>query len=205
MFWTIKKKIEWHFFFKQWRKQNEHNETVPKCYYLSELVKVGRGTYGELNVLSHNETNQLIIGDYCSIAPSVTFILSSDHSLTSFSTFPHKVKTLHSQVYEATSKGDIIIEDDVWIGYGAIILSGVHIHQGAVVAAGAVVAKDVPPYSIVAGVPSKVIKYRFDNAVIEELLNVDYTKITREFIAEHKEDFYANINDITQLDWLPKK
>ena len=71
------------------------------------------------------------------------------------------MKTIKIQSTEAFGKGDIIVEDDVWIGYGAVIMSGVTIKQGAVIAAGSVVVKDVPAYSIVGGAPAKIIKYRF--------------------------------------------
>ncbi|MGN9105593.1 DapH/DapD/GlmU-related protein [Oliverpabstia intestinalis] len=91
---------------------------------------------------------------------------------------------------ESFAKGDIRVDDDVWIGYGASIMSGVHIGQGAVVAAGAVVTKDVPPYAIVGGVPAKVIKYRFEPEMIEELLKVDYSELTKEDIEKHIDDLY---------------
>lgn len=71
--------------------------------------------------------------------------------------------------HEATSKGDIVVKDDVWIGYGSIILSGVHIGQGAVIAAGSVVSHDVPPYAIVGGVPARLIKYRFSEEMTKKL------------------------------------
>ena len=101
-----------------------------------------------------------MIGNYISIAQNVHFLLDVEHFANHISTYPFKVKLLHSQKSESFSKGDIIIDDDVWIGYGATILSGVRIGQGAVVATGAVVTSDVPPYAIVGGVPAKVIKYR---------------------------------------------
>ena len=124
-----------------------------------DLIDVGKNTYGPINALMFNRDSKLIIGNFCSIAPRVSFIVSADHYTNHISSFPFKVKVL-GESYEGVSKGDIIVDDDVWIGYGATIMSGVHIGQGAVVAAGAVVTKDVPPYAIVGGVPAKVIKYR---------------------------------------------
>ena len=98
-----------------------------------------------------------------------------------------------------------MVDNDVWIGYGATILSGVHIGQGAVIAAGAVVTKDVPPYAIVGGVPAKVIKYRFEESTIKDLLMIDYTKLTKEMIEQHVNNLYEPLTELAQLDWLPKK
>ena len=89
---------------------------------------------------------------------------------------------MYFNVEDATSKGDILIGDDVWIGERAVILSGVEIGRGAIVAAGAVVSKSIPPYAIAAGVPAKVVKYRFDDDLISELLKIDFDKIDVEFI-----------------------
>ena len=103
------------------------------------------------------------------MAEEVLFLLGDDHNLNYLMTFPHRAKILKECPAEATSKGNIVVDDDVWIGYGATILSGVHISQGAVIAAGAVVTHDVPPYAIAGGVPAKVIKYRFEQPVILSL------------------------------------
>ena len=85
----------------------------------------------------------------------------------------------------------VIIDDDVWIGYGAIIMSGVHIAQGAVVAAGAVVVKDVPAYAIVGGVPAKVIKYRFSPEKIEMVKKqLNYNTITKDWVRSHLLELY---------------
>ena len=122
----------------------------------------------------------------------------------SISSYPYRV-WITNEKQEGVSKGNIIVDDDVWIGFRSTILSGVHIGQGAIVAAGSVVTKDVPPYAIVGGVPAKVIKYRFSPEMIEELLKVDYSKLTKEMIEEHIEDLYAELKDPSQLDWMPKK
>lgn len=110
--------------------------------------------------------------------------------------------------YDALSKGDIIVEDDVWIGLNAMILSGVTIHQGAVIATGSVVTKDVPAYAIAGGVPAKVIKYRFPEEVIEELLKIDYGCLTKEMVEQHMEDLCTEIQtaeQVQKMDWLPRK
>jgi acetyltransferase-like isoleucine patch superfamily enzyme len=110
------------------------------------------------------------IGKKCSIAKNCTFIVSH-HTTNTFSTsasthtlFTHKQGNLSSY-----SKGDIIIKNDVWIGANVSLLDGITIGNGAVIAAGAVVVKDVPPYAIVGGNPAKVIKYRFSQDIIDEL------------------------------------
>lgn len=190
---------------KKWRKRNTHNETNMNNIFQMDCVTVGNYTYGELTVLSFNEMQKLSIGSFCSIASGVTFVLSADHVTEHISTFPFKVKALHVAKFEAISKGDIIIDDDVWIGQNAIILSGVHIGQGAIIAAGAVVDKDVEPYTIVGGVPAKPIKYRFDKKIIEELLKIDYSKLNKDLIEEHIDEFYVKLENAEQLAWMPKK
>ncbi len=189
----------------KWRKHNKHNGTFPVTLFDESAVKIGNMTYGELYVLSYGQQGMLKIGNYCSIAPKVAFILSADHYTNHISSFPFKVKVSGTAKFEGVSKGDIIVDDDVWIGYGATIMSGVHIGQGAIIAAGAVVTKDVPSYAIVGGVPAKVIKYRFSEEIIRELINVDYRKLTKEMIEEHIEDLYVELKDSNQLDWMPKR
>ena len=173
------------------------------------MVSVGNKTYGGLCVLSFDDHSKVEIGNYCSIAPNVTFAVSSDHFVNHLSTYPFKAKMQNKQ--EGVSKGNIIIDDDVWIGYGAIILSGVHIGQGAIIAAGAVVTNDVLPYSIVGGVPAKMIKSRFSDSIIEYLMTLDYSKINDVMICEHLDDLYLDIDKLEldtikeMFEWFPKK
>lgn len=188
----------------EWRKLNQNNFTELRNICPCDLISVGNFTYGNLHVNFSNKKNKLIIGSFCSIAEDVMFLLSSEHELNCFSTYPFKAKLFNGD-YEGISKGDIVIEDDVWIGYGATIMSGVHIGQGAVIAAGALVTKDVPPYAIVGGVPSNIIKYRFSNEIINVLLNVDFHLLTPELIKNHQAELYQKISNLNQLDWLPKK
>lgn len=182
----IIKKIKLNKFRKKWRNNNKDNETIPMNIFDSNLVTVGKYSYGELNVISFNKNSKLKIGKFCSIAQNVKFILDAEHRMDTISTFPFKVKILKEEKYEATSKGDIIISDDVWIGYGAMILSGVNIGQGAVVATGAVVTKNVPPYAIVGGIPARILKYRFSQDIIKILLNIDYDKFDKAIIFSNK-------------------
>ena len=190
---------------KQWNKLHPNSDTIPMNDFNFQNVSMGHGSYGELNVVDFGGENKLIIKNYVSIAQRVSFILNADHYTNHISTYPFKVKTLHVTKTESFGKGNIEVDDDVWIGYGATIMSGVHIGQGAVVAAGAVVTKDVPPYAIVCGVPAKVIKYRFEPEMIEELLKVDYSKLTKEDIEKHIDDLYTELKDPGQLDWMPHK
>ena len=190
---------------KEWRDLNKDNFTSLKSFVPFDCIKIGRYTYGDIEVLRLDDTSILCIGNFCSIAPKVCFLMGSEHFTNHISTYPFKVKVLNMTSHEATSKGDIIIDDDVWIGYGSTILSGVHIGQGAIIAAGSVVTKDIPPYAIVGGVPAKVIKYRFNDELISELLKIDFGKLNSEMIQEHIDDLYRNLTDMEQLKWLPKK
>ncbi len=203
-------KIKRKLFNRKWRKQNKHNNTSARDIFDASCVQVGNNTYGEVGVLVFNDTNKLHIGNYCSIGPGVQFLLSAEHDFNHLSTFPFKAYIVSGEK-EGIGKGDILIDDDVWLGYGATILSGVHIGQGAVVAAGAVVSKDVPPYAIVGGVPAKVIRYRFEKSSIDFLLTLDYGALTENLVREHVDDLYTNIEGvpiekIRQLySWFPKK
>ena len=191
-------------FRRKWHALNAHNGTYAACVFDETLVSIGRKTYGPLWVLTSNREARLTIGNFCSIASNAAFILSSEHRAGNISTFPFRVKYGYADC-EALSKGDIVVDDDVWIGYGATILSGVHIGQGAVVAAGAVVTKDVPPYAVVGGVPAKVIKYRFGPEMIGELLKVDYSQLSDDMVREHIDELYRPLEDPEQLAWMPKK
>ena len=202
----VRKKLDRYFYQKEWRKSNSHNTTVvfPEMPFRFDSVSVGNNTYGTLKVLNHSTKEKLRIGHFCSIAPEVVFILNADHYTNNISTYPYKVKMMGDR-FEATSKGDIVVGDDVWIGYGAIILSGVTIGQGAIIAAGSIVTKDVPPYAIVGGNPAKVIKYRFSKDICGEMMRIDYSKVTNDLMKRHIEDLYTEVTCVEQLDWLPKK
>ena len=162
---------------------------------LIDRITIGKNTYGQINVIdASNQDTKLRIGDYCSIADNVYFLLGNEHSLNTISTYPLKVKRF-GEPFEAKSKGDIIIKDDVWIGLNAVICSHVTIGQGAVVAAGAVVTKDVPPYAVVGGVPAKVIKYRFTQPVIDKLCACNITSILDNATKEQLQYIYRELTE----------
>lgn len=131
------------------------------------------------NVLYHYPVNheRLVIGKFCSIACGAKFLFNSaNHTLDSLSTytFPIFFEEWGLPVEDIPrawdNKGDIVIGNDVWIGYEAIVMAGVTIGDGAIIGTRAVVTKDVPPYTIVGGVPAKPIRKRFDNETIKRLL-----------------------------------
>ena len=135
------------------------------------------------NVLYHYPINhdKLIIGKFCSIACGARFIFNcANHTLNSLSTytFPLFFEEWDLNVKDISSawdnKGDITIGNDVWIGYEAVIMSGVTIGDGAIIGTRALVTKDVPPYTIVGGVHAKPIRKRFDDKTIEKLLQIKW-------------------------------
>ena len=146
------------------------------------------------NVLYHYEINhdRLIIGKFCSIACGARFILNSaNHTLKSLSTYPFPLFFEEWELDRKNvarswdNKGDIVIGNDVWIGYEAIILSGVTIGDGAIIASRAVVTEDVLPYTIVGGVPAKAIRKRFSEQTISHLLKIKWWDWTKERIAQN--------------------
>jgi len=189
---SIKEKIKIKLQNKKWRKRNEHNYTEICNRFDFDLVNVGKYTYGDLNIIHFGtKSSKLKIGNYCSIASEVKFILGGEHNYKNLSTYPFKKKFINEE--ETLTKGDIIVGDDVWIGYGAVILSGVKIGQGAVIGAGSIVRKDVPPYAVY--VNDKVVKYRFNENIIKKLLLLDYSKLEKENIENNINKLYENVNE----------
>lgn len=149
------------------------------------------------NVLYQYPINhdQLWIGKYCSIACGAKFIFTSaNHALGSLSTYPFAIcfEEWGLEGREITkawdNKGDIVIGNDVWIGYEAVIMQGVHIGDGAIIGTRAVVTKDVAPYTIVGGVPARPIRKRYDEATINKLQVLRWWDWPDEKIKEHVKD-----------------
>lgn len=148
------------------------------------------------NVLYHYPINhdKLKIGKFCSIACGAKFLFNSaNHTVKSLSTYPFPIffEEWGLDVKDITSawdnKGDIVIGNDVWIGYEAVIMSGVTIGDGAIIGTRAVVTKDVPPYTIVGGVPAKQIRKRFPEKTISELLKLKWWDWTFKKISQNME------------------
>lgn len=146
------------------------------------------------NVLYQYPINhdKLIIGKFCSIACGAKFIFNSaNHTLSSISTYPFPIffeewgLNIKDVAAAWDNKGDIIIGNDVWIGYEAVIMAGVTVGDGAIIGTRAVVTKDVPPYTIVGGVPAKPIRKRFDNETLDELLKIRWWDWPEEKIAKN--------------------
>ena len=167
-----------------WRFRNRENGARCTNVYDIDCVSVGRYTYGPIDIEMTRRDVMLRIGSFCSIANGVKFILSAEHPMDHLLTYPVQELITRDGI-DAQSKGDIQVDDDVWIGCGAMVLSGVHIHQGAVVAAGAIVTKDVPPYTIMGGVPARPIRRRFDEATVETLLRLRWWDWPKEKIARN--------------------
>ena len=158
------------------------------------------------NVLYHYPINRdrLIIGKFCSIACGAKFIFTSaNHKLGSLSTYPFPLffeewDLDKSNVTDAwDNKGDIVIGNDVWIGYEAVIMQGVTIGDGAIIGTRAVVTKDVPPYSIIGGVPAKPIRKRFSDEVISQLLEIKWWDWSDDKVKENISAIQSgNIHDL---------
>lgn len=135
------------------------------------------------NILYHYPINndKLVIGKYCSIACGAKFMFTSgNHNMTSISTYPFPIFYEEwglngTDIKDAwDNNGDIVIGNDVWIGYEAVIMQGVHIGDGAIIGTRAVVTNDVSPYTIVGGIPAKEIRKRFSKDVIEKLVELQW-------------------------------
>lgn len=189
---------------KIYPRTGDHQAVYLKDVITNRNIEVGEYTmyndfvndpreFEKNNVLYHYPINgdKLIIGKFCSIACGAKFLFTSaNHKMSSLSTYPFPI------FYEEwgldakdirnawDNKGDIIIGNDVWIGYEAVIMAGVTIGDGAIIGTRAVVTKDVPPYTIVGGVPAKPIRKRFDDATVERLIKLRWWDWEHEKIAQ---------------------
>jgi virginiamycin A acetyltransferase len=173
-------------------------ELISKIHTIKHLKKkkileIGKYSYGIPHIYFWDYETKLIIGKFCSISSTANFLLGGNHRKEWISTFPFNafsdfsVNVQHEIGYTST-KGDIIVGNDVWIGHGAIIMSGVEIGDGAIIGAGSLISKNIEAYAIYVGNPAQKIGYRFDSEVIEKLIKIrwwDNSKIKINRMIEH--------------------
>jgi len=189
----------------EWTLKNSNNKTYPVSYFPIDLVQIGDYSYGPIDLYTYGaEGEGLEIGKYCSIAKDVKFVLGGNHKTDCLMTFPVKNKFGKDQENESFTKGKIILEDDVWIGVGSTILSGIRLGQGCVVAAGSVVTKSFPPYAIIGGNPARIIKMRFDENVIKALENsaIQIGSIESKELINNIEYYSNTLNEKTVRDLI---
>ena len=204
---------------KIYPRTNDHETVYLKSVVTNPNIIVGEFTmyndfvndphqFEKNNVLYHYPVNhdKLIIGKFCSIACGAKFLFNSaNHTMRSLSTYPFPIffeewgLNIESITTAWDKKGDIIIGNDVWIGYEALILSGVTIGDGAIIASRAVVTKDVPPYTIVGGIPAKIIRKRFPDNDIESLMKMKWWDWPTKQIQEHISEIQSGkIDDLKE-------
>lgn len=170
---------------RKWHRYKRERETKEKYIKYGNLthiwlkdknISVGNFTYGIPIISNYTENYKIEIGNFCCISNNVTFIIGGQHhmeNVSQYAVMPQLKETFKIDYSDHPAK-PLIIGNDVWIGEGATIMQGVKIGDGAVIGTRSVVTKDVPPYAIVAGNPAKIIRYRFNDEVIESLERIKW-------------------------------
>lgn len=176
--------------------------TKAKVYSNTKLYRSSIGPYSYIGRGTHLVCASL--GRFCSVAGDVRIGMGT-HTLRYLSTSPIFTEAINgtgcrwvSQSLETPYK-PVLIGNDVWIGERAMILGGVNIGHGSVIAAGAVVTRDVPPYAIVGGVPAKIIRYRFSNDMVQALLDFEWWNLPESVIKSHLDLFQSESIDMDAL------
>ena len=202
--------FKWFLVTQRLLKNNKSNSL--KIGYLSMVYNVKFGNYntiydgvnisncvlGNYVYITNNTTiANAQIGSFCSIGPNISVGLPM-HPINYISTFPaffsvrKQCQITFTEKNHFKERGSVKIGNDVWIGSNAIILDNIQIGDGAIIAAGAVVTKDVPPYAIVGGVPAKVIKYRFNNELIQALLELKWWTKETDWLKKNRHYFQSS-------------
>jgi acetyltransferase-like isoleucine patch superfamily enzyme len=165
------------------------------------LWNADRGTYFDrsVNIVSWSDQYKITLGKYNSIGRECNFFLHANHRPDWITTTSQlwgpvtpEIAEMHMKMGHPSCKGNIIIENDVWIGAKSTIMSGLKIGNGSVIGACSVVTKDVPPYAIVAGNPAKIVKYRFSEKQIEKLLKIRWWDWDEEKIRANSHLLWSN-------------
>lgn len=167
-----------------------------------------RGTYFDrnVNIISWSDKYFVKLGKYNSIGRDCNFFLHSNHRIDWITTSSQllglvtpEIAEMHMKMGHPTCKGDIVVENDVWIGAKSTIMSGVKIQNGSIIGANSVVTKDIPPYAIVVGNPAKIVKYRFSEKIIESLLEIAWWNWTEDRIKTEAMTLWStNINEFIE-------
>ncbi|MBU5431047.1 CatB-related O-acetyltransferase [Kineothrix sp. MSJ-39] len=183
-----------------WTKFDMPDNQFPLC-------SIDKGSYidsGEIltgvNFDWEEQCHSIQIGKYCALAADIKFIVDLNHDMGGV--YQGYIPVLGGDTprknFKRKRKGQIIIQNDCWVGNGATILNGVTIHNGGVVGAGSCVTKDVPPYAIVAGNPAKIIGYRFDQGMINKLLRIAWWHWSDEKIVKEKDCLQGDIKEFVK-------
>ncbi len=153
-------------------------------------VEIGRNTYGlgKSSFWGPHKKSPIRIGSFCSIGPDVLFIGAAEHRVDTATTYPLRI--IDGKIRngaETFSKGPTTVGHDVWFGARCIVLSGVTIGNGAVIGAGSIVTRDIPPYAIAVGNPARIIRYRFTPDIIERLQSSEWWNWSDDLIRERVE------------------
>jgi acetyltransferase-like isoleucine patch superfamily enzyme len=169
------------------------------------LWHANRGTYFDrhVNIITWSDQYKVYLGKYNSIGRDCNFFLHANHRADWVTTTSQllgpvtpEIAEMHMNMGHPTCKGDIKVGNDVWIGATSTIMSGITIGDGAIIGAGSMVTKDVPPFAIVAGNPSKIVKYRFTEEQIEKLLQISWWDWEEDKIKDNAMSMWSsNIDD----------
>jgi len=175
----------------------------------SEKIEVGDYTYYDdaaadpteferNNVLYGYGPERLVIGRYCALAEGVRFVMAgANHAMLGPSTFPFGIfggawaETTMDLVMSAPSRGDTVVGNDVWLGYRTLVMPGVTVGDGAVVAAASVITSDIPPYAIAGGNPARVLRMRYEPDDVDRLLRAAWWNWPVELVTEHARTIMA--------------
>jgi len=169
------------------------NHVPDRCNFSGE-IKIGYATTLGYNNFLHGDIS---IGKYTQIGADVA-IHTTNHPTKYLSTYIHK-NLFNGELSQLKEIKQVTVGHDVWIGHNAIIVGAVTIGNGAVIASGSVVTKDVPPYAIVAGVPAKVIRKRFSEVIIEEIEALKWWDMSETELEKHKPLFFRDLSKLETL------